>query len=415
MTVAPPVAGGGNLFGTFRMKKYLIERAKRVPIAGTYDVVVVGGGIAGVAAALAAARNGASVSLLEKAGALGGLATLGNVAVYLPLCDGMGHKVIGGLGEELLKLSAGDGVSEFPACWKRGGDKQERLRTRYEYVFNPASFLISLEGLVLAGGVNLRYDTRFCDVAKKARGIEAVLIEDKTGRRALRCRTVVDASGDADVCARGGEETVSVRTAGVAGWFYYYEGTGVLLNCLSLDPDGRTYAGEKAEDVTRYLVDTRQATLGRIRALKRRHPGRPVHPVVLPTLPGFRMTRRLKGRYVLTEADEKRCFDDAIGMTGDWRKRRPIYSIPFRCLIGRKLDNLIAAGRCISSTRGAWDVTRAIPACAVTGEAAGTAAALACRRTGGSFGALCVEDLQARLRKQKVLLDRRSARRFSPA
>ncbi len=84
------------------------EPARQLPISGSYDIAVIGGGIAGVSAAIAAARQGASVCLIEKENALGGLATLGNIVVYLPLCDGLGHKVSGGVSEELLKLSVRD-------------------------------------------------------------------------------------------------------------------------------------------------------------------------------------------------------------------------------------------------------------------------------------------------------------------
>ena len=94
-------------------------------------------------------------------------------------------------------------------------------------------------------------------------------------------------------------------------------------------------------------------------------------------------------------------------MAGDWRRSGPIYYIPFRCLIGVRTDNLITAGRCISSGRTGWDITRAIPVCAVTGEAAGTAGALACRQANVRFAELDIEALRDRLKRQKVLIDRR--------
>lgn len=101
------------------MRRYITEPTKRIPAIGAYDVIVVGGGVAGVSAALAAARNGAKVCLVGKESALGGLATLGLITHYLPLCDGLGHQVVGGIGEELLKLSMRDGFAEIPACWQR--------------------------------------------------------------------------------------------------------------------------------------------------------------------------------------------------------------------------------------------------------------------------------------------------------
>lgn len=383
---------------------------------GACDVLVVGGGIAGVAAAVAAARNGASVCLIEREQGLGGLATLGNVAVYLPLCDGLGNQVIAGLGEELLKLSVRDGFNPIPPCWLPGGDREKRRKTRYQVTFNPASFLLDLEELVLGAHVRLLYDTRFCDVARDGDRIRAVLVENKSGRSAIRARVVVDATGDADVCARAGEKTVSLRTNVAAGWFYTYDRQQLRLVCCSeefpRDPrqtpkSERGFAGDDAEDVTAQILAARQAIRGHLRALRERAPEKPVFPAVLPLVAGFRMTRRLEGRLVLLEEHNRHWFDDALGLTGDWRSAGPVYCLPLSCLAGVANDNLLTAGRCISADGPAWDVTRVIPTCAVTGEAAGTAAALAARTVEGRLSRLDVGAVQARLRQQGVLLDRR--------
>ncbi|MBN2307515.1 MAG: FAD-dependent oxidoreductase [Candidatus Hydrogenedentes bacterium] len=398
-----------------RMRRWVMEPERRVPVAAEYDVLVVGGGIAGVAAALSAARLGARVGVIEKEYSLGGLATLGNVVVYLPLCDGMGRQVIRGLGEELLKLSIRDGYEQIPACWRRGGDKAERLRRRYRVNFNPASFILALEARVLRAGVRLHYDTRFCDVVKRNGRIEAVVVENKGGRAALACRAVVDASGDADVCARAGEPTVSLATNVRAGWFFYSEEGELKLEPLytPFDPTGqrvpgggRGYAGDDPDDVTQHMIDTRALTRRRLDEFRRASGTDKVYPVVLPTIPSFRMTRRLAGAVELNEADERRVFEDSIGMTGDWRKPGPVYYIPLRALTGVATANLIAAGRCMSSGT-AWDVTRAIPTCAVTGQAAGAAAALAARMRTPRFSELDVGLLQGELAGQKVLLKKR--------
>jgi hypothetical protein len=115
------------------------------------------------------------------------------------------------------------------------------------------------------------------------------------------------------------------------------------------------------------------------------------------------MTRRLKGSFELEESDDGRRFDDAIGMVGDWRKKGPVFRIPYRSLTAVKTANLITAGRCISVGATGWDVTRAIPACAVTGEAAGTAAALAARLGVPDLRAVPVQALREQLRAQRAL------------
>ena len=97
----------------------------------------------------------------------------------------------------------------------------------------------------------------------------------------------------------------------------------------------------------------------------------------LSTIPQIRMTRRIVGEYTLDTAQDHEEFEDSIGGIGHWRRRGPAYHIPFGCLYSRKVPNLITAGRSISVTEPMWDLTRVIPPCAVTGEAAGTAAALA--------------------------------------
>lgn len=88
------------------------------------------------------------------------------------------------------------------------------------------------------------------------------------------------------------------------------------------------------------------------------------------------MTRRLDGACVLDDNNPHKNVDTSIGLTGDWRKRGPVFAIPFEALYGNEVKNLIAAGRCISVTDSMWDITRVIPRCAVTGQAAGTAAAI---------------------------------------
>ena len=127
--------------------------------------------------------------------------------------------------------------------------------------------------------------------------------------------------------------------------------------------------------------------------------GTDVLPTNIPSIPQLRMTRRIVGKYTLDDTEIRKDFEDSIGMISDWRKAGPVYQIPFRTLYGESVDNLITAGRCISVTDDMWDISRVIPACAVTGEAAGIAAAMC-----DCFASLDVRELQKRLKARGVRL-----------
>ena len=111
------------------------------------------------------------------------------------------------------------------------------------------------------------------------------------------------------------------------------------------------------------------------------------------------MTRRIVGEYTLGLEEMHKRFDDSIGMVSDWRKRGPIYEVPFRTLYSSSVKNLIMAGRCTSVTDELWDVMRVIPCCAVTGQAAGTAAAMT-----DDFSTLDISELQKKLENNRVVL-----------
>jgi len=394
------------------------EPERRLPVLAEADVAVIGGGIAGVAAAVAAARLGVKVCLFEKECLPGGLATLGNVVIYLPLCDGYGAQVSGGLCEELLRLSVQHRPSAIPACWQKDADTAERAGKRYRVEFNPWDFALDMEELLLKEGVEIWYDTRFCDVIRGDGGIKHLILENKSGRFAVHARTVVDASGDADVCARAGTPTVSLNTNVRAGWFFAYDGKRILRVALSkgFTQDGSksrndplAYDGTNGRDVTRQLLGTRQMQRERLQLLRKKAAN--TEPVNLNTLPDFRMTRRLRGKVEVSASDMGRWFEDTVGLFANWRKKGPVYPVPFRSLYAPDVANLITAGRCMSSVGVVWDQARAIPACAVTGEAAGTAAAMLVKAKAPAFAALPVDQLQAALRRQGVPLDPALAKR----
>ncbi|MBR0464762.1 MAG: FAD-dependent oxidoreductase [Clostridia bacterium] len=386
------------------------KESLETPVVDAYDVCVVGGGVAGAAAALAAARRGVRTCLIEKEYALGGLATLGLVVIYLPLCDGRGRQVIGGISEEFLKLSLKYGPGDLPACWREpGGDPAQRRASRYQTRFEAAPFMIALEEALIQTGVTLFYDSRFCGAVRTGEHIDGVIIENKSGRLGIAARAVVDATGDADVCFAASEDTVSDPTNVCTGWYFSQGRDGVRLHGVS-DPirgdipkGHRFYAGDRHDDVTQHAIDGRRMIMDDVMRRRREEDGG-LFPLIIPSYDGMRMTRRLRGRYELDESEAFVNFPDGIGLTGDWRKSGPVFCVPWRCLCGVKNDNLAAAGRCISVTRDMWDITRVIPTATMTGHAAGLGAALSVIQ-GVALRDLDTDTLRAALKRDGAIIE----------
>lgn len=387
-----------------------------------YDVVVAGAGVAGVAAALEAARCGAKTALVEKTVLLGGLATAGLVDVYLPLCDGQGTQVTYGIAEELLHLSIRYGPGEVPPGWGEGGD--EPKAGRYAVRFCPASLALALDEAVEAAGVHLWLDTLVCVPVVERDRVAGLEVENKTGRGLLRAKCVVDATGDADVACRAGAECAqgenwlsiwAIQASLVKAQQAVAEGSGrPLLSTIRLGGDdaGRGSAsdhrwqGTDAREVTDFVLAGRRLLREHYQA--RYADGGPAErdnlfPVTLPAMAQFRTTRRIVGRATLTDGQHGRHASDSIALVSDWRKAGSVWEIPYGTLVPRKVGGLLAAGRCISSDGDAWQVTRVIPAAAATGQAAGLAAALAARHDIPPEN-LEVRDVQQRLRSKGLRL-----------
>ena len=378
-----------------------------------YDVAVCGGGFAGISAALAAAREGKSVILFEKEYMLGGLGTAGLIAIYLPLCDGFGHQVSFGIAEELFKLSITYGADAgYPENWLDGiGTKTEKDK-RYQVQYNPQVFAILAEKLLLENGVTILYGSYVVGTKCENSKITTLFVENKSGRNEYCIGSVVDATGDCDIAHFSGVPTKTFTQGNIlAAWYYYSNQNGYQLETVGAAdvPEeerteteeaplvSRRFTGLDAKEISDMVCISHKVTLEHW--LKKRNSDKNAAISTIATIPQIRMTRKIVGEYELSHTEMHTYFEDSIGMVSNWKKRGPVYEVPFRTLYNKAVKNLIVAGRCTSTNETLWDVMRVIPCCAVTGEAAGTAAAMT-----DDFSALNVSKLQEKLKNNGVVL-----------
>ncbi len=379
------------------------------------DVLVCGGGIGGIAAASSAARCGKRVILTERQFLLGGLATAGLVTIYLPLCDGLGHQVSFGLAEELLRLSIShwtDGERGYKNWIKTKCENSDKT-PRYEVNFNPQLFAIDAELLLLKENVKILYGTTAVAAVAENEELSSVIFENKSGRFAISAESFIDATGDADLAVFSGAPTKTFSQGNVlAAWYYSNLNGGYCLHPLGFAdiPDSKKnenykpkfltderYTGLDGEELSQITCLSHESILKDCLARKEANPD--FQPTTIATIPQLRMTRRVNGEYTLDDSDVHRFFEDSIGLVSDWRRRGPVYEVPFRSLYSKKAKNLLFAGRVTSATDAMWDIMRVIPCCAVTGEAAGIAAALS-----NDMTALDVTRIQSELRARKIPL-----------
>jgi hypothetical protein len=391
---------------------------ENIPVAGSYDVIVAGGGVAGVAAALAAARSGKKVLLLEKSAMLGGLATLGRINLFVPMCNGRGKQIIYGMAEELLRLSIRYGFDTIPEDWQ-AGEPGEKTKTRYLTRFSAGIFALVLTEQITTEGVDLLFDCVASSPVMKGGHCEGVIVESKSGREFFEAGMVIDATGDADLLHRAGVPVVQ------GGNFFTYVAHGITLDsCRKAAESGRIndaevgfrgglaslygqnhpegkdlFIGTTAQSVSDYLIQNQRLLLENIKDDARF--SRDI--LALPGMAQFRTTRRIDGDYTLTVADQYRHFDDSVGSICDFDQRDFLYEVPYRCLVHHGFDNLITAGRSAAAEGYAWDVLRVIPPAILTGQAAGLAAAQALS-AGQAVPAVDITALQKSLSTTGVLI-----------
>ncbi|MEM7502959.1 MAG: FAD-dependent oxidoreductase [Pseudomonadota bacterium] len=402
-----------------------MSESENVPVAATSDVVVVGGGAAGVSAAVSAAKNGCSVTLLERYHHLGGMASGGMVLVLDDMVNG-NEITVSGIVAEFIGRMEREGMAVTPPPedryasdemyrkWARWGvhDFHQPKKPQpivYATAFDPDAWKRTSLDLVRENDINLRLHSMFSDAIVEDGVIKGVICQTKLGRQAIMGDVVIDTTGDLDVaCAAGADftkgqyiVTTVFRLANVdtdeairfeyeepdafakinrearriigGAWEMWWLKTpipGVVwCNC----PHMPGYDGISVEDLTRAEYEGRERMMG-------------LHEFVRKNLPGFeksdmlgaaeqvgvRTTRLLRGEYVVTKDDvvSRRYFADTVCRGRD-------YYTPYRALLPTKVDQLIVAGRHYSAEPEAQKRSREIPPCMAQGEAAGIAAAIA--------------------------------------
>lgn len=400
------------------MSEAFITYSKKLPVKKEYDVIVCGGGVAGVAAAVSAAKNGCATLLLEKSNILGGLGTLGLINLFVPMCNGRGKQIIFGLAEKWLRLSAELGFDTIPEAWKNGEPK-EYTEQRYVQRYSPAIFAYQLTEEIVKSGADILFDCIAADPVMEGNVCRGVVTESKGGTEFYGCRMLIDTTGDCDVLRRGGIPCVSgenfftftakmvtldsCRRAlehGDIGQVY----DGIAGGGINLFGDGQPadvprWSGLSAEEVTDYIVTNQRLILKKLRETDRKT--REI--VTAPGMPQFRTTAHIRGDYSLKVADAYRHFEDSVCAINDFEHRDHLFEVPLRCLTRADYPNILTAGRSADGTGYGWDLLRVIPPAILTGQAAGETAALALK-TNRAAAAVDISVLQKKLEKENVMV-----------
>jgi hypothetical protein len=411
------------------------EPAHDIPITRQADVIVVGGGPAGLAAAIACARNGARhgtrTVLVERFGYLGGTAT----ASLMACINGFRNQVapdetqtVRGIAEEIiLQLKDLDGLGRSPYPQRKFPTTPGQLE--YSYAIDTEKFKYVTLKLCVEAGVDLLFHSWFCQPVMEGQFIRGIIIENKSGRQALLAKVVVDASGDGDVAARAGApfwQTVKDEAPRLNDSLMYRLEFGARRppepfacdfgsHAVVWGPGVEPIDGTSAEELSRAEIDARLRLYQDFAGKQAQHPELANARVVeTPPLLGVRQTRFIVGDYTLTAEDviQGRRFEDVIAISScpiiayyGYRRylEHPGYDIPYRCLLPQKVENLLISGRCISSEQQPYESHRAMAPVMAIGQAAGTAAALATRHA-SSPRELDVKQLQETLLAQNTVL-----------
>lgn len=405
------------------MKRKILEEPREIEIKGEYDVIVVGGGPAGITASISSARSKMRTLLIERYGFLGGMATAGMVGSFCGFfTTGQKKKpIVGGLAEEIIKsLKLNNGISE-----KRVSKVNPMIGV---YSFNPEIFKYVAEKLVIDSGADILYHTFVVDIIWEIKGkrLLGLIAENKSGRIGFLGKMIIDSTGDGDIAFRAGvpyelgnqalttifrlsnvdqniikeinlkEIEKMLKEAKDTGKYKINRIDGIINPAL---PQGITSVNitniidldaTDTWDLTKAEIEGRFQVFEYLRAFRDILPGFENAEISsIASQVGVRETRRILGEYLLKEEEvlkgEKP--DNLIALGGwpveihdpethsiNWKfleREDDYYGIPAGCLIPKLIDNLIIAGRCISTTHVAQASTRVIGQAFALGEAAG--------------------------------------------
>jgi FAD dependent oxidoreductase len=442
------------------------EPARQIPIYGEYEVAVLGGGPAGMAAAVAAARAGRRTLLVERYGFLGGMGTAAGVTNFCGLhanVHGEMHRVVQGVASDLLaRIDRLDGLNKPHLI----------LSKIFAQAYDTAAYKIAADDLLAEHEVDILFHALGAGVAMQGETrINALFVETKAGRQAIRADIFIDCSGDGDLAAWAGARyevgdslghmlypSMMFRLNGIdpakAGdaWrtipqlMEQAEARGthkfprkaaivrpqrsqiewrVNFTQLKRD-DGSAINGLEPDDLTRGEIDGRRQAVEAFQFLRTVPGFEKSYIIDLPPQLGIRETRRVVGGYQLSGEDVLGCasFDDSIGVNG-WPmevhvagdvifkfppipESRGYNELPYRMLVPEGVDNLLVAGRCASMTHEGQSAARVSGACFAMGEAAGTAAALALSGNTPPRD-IAIEELQQALKQQGAFIGRDQA------
>ena len=407
------------------------EEARNIPIFAETDVLVVGGGPAGTAAAVAAGRLGAEVMLLERYNHLGGLSTGGLVIWIDRMTDWTGKQVIAGFATDVFDRLPKEAIMGPPRAdwgskdiataqyWSQRAAAYKGIVTWSPTIDPEALKTLSMD-MVLEQKCRLVFHSWVAAPIIEDDTIRGVIFESKEGRQAIKAKVVIDTTGDADLLARAGLPLDSdidqadihhcINTAFLVGgvdierWLAFRRdntyGFSEFMSsgrktvgsfekpfcswrsdiALFMGPRLSGYDAVNIEDLSEVEVRSRGLAVAHVNYYRQHAPGFENAFLMLgaPQV-GIRHSRRFQGDAKVTRAqwDEGKVWDDEIGVSTSLAPKFPNISVPYRSLLPTGIEGVLGAGRHIACDPNSHSFLREIPQCWMTGQAAGVAAALA--------------------------------------